>query len=426
MRRLYTLLFYLALPFIFLRLLWRSRKIPGYAKNLNERLGFLNKSIPKNGVWFHVVSVGETLAAVPLIKAFQQKYPQLPIIITSTTATGAERVRAAFGATVTQLYCPYDVPGALQRFINAVQPRCLVVMETELWPNLFYVCAKNKIPILIANARLSERSAKGYQRIRFLTQAMLQQVTVMAVQTQIEAERFIALGLEPARIHVTGSVKFDLEIPANLIQQAKQLRASWNHDQAQERLVWIAASTHEGEEEVILQAFAAVQKTLPNLLLVLVPRHPDRFTRVAELCKRHNFNVVLRSTNTICTADTQIFLGDTMGELLLLYATADVAFVGGSLVATGGHNPLEPAALGLPVIMGPHVFNFAAICQELLQTGAMLTVHNAQELATQLIRLLQNPVERKHMGERGQAFVAQNRGAVAKHLVLLEELLKIS
>jgi 3-deoxy-D-manno-octulosonic-acid transferase len=421
MRYLYTLLFYLAVPFLLLRLLWRARKNPGYAKRIGERLGCYSQPIKKNAIWIHAVSMGETIAATPLIKKLQQRYPNIPIVITNTTLTGAERTQLTFGDSVTQLYFPYDVPDVLQRFLTAVAPRCLIVIETELWPNLFHLCAQKNIPVFIANARLSQQSAEGYQRFAALTRPMLQCVTSMAVQTQAEADRFIQLGLDATRMQVTGSIKFDLEISADLWERAKQLRAQLGND----RLIWIAASTHEGEEEKILAAFAEIKKQIPNALLMLVPRHPERFERVADLCLQKGYKIIKRSENKNCNNEIDIFLGDSLGELLLFYGASDIAFVGGSLIPVGGHNPLEPAAMSVPIIMGPQLFNFLQISEQLQQAGAMLKIENTTELAQQIIILLQDKNKREQMGVAAQKFVAQNRGAVAKHLALIEKLMNV-
>lgn len=419
MRRLYTLLFYILLPAVLLRLWLRARKNPVYMTRIGERFGIIPKPIPPNGLWIHAVSVGEVIAAIPLIKIFQTRHPDIPIVITTNTPTGADRVTAAFGDKVTHLYVPYDLPEAWQRFLNAVKPRCLVIMETELWPNMLYSCSQRKIPILLANARLSAKSAAGYRRVYRLSHNMLQQIDIIAAQAQADADRFFILGCESARLKIVGSVKFDLEISEELKANALQLREAWGQD----RLVWIAASTHETEEEQILKAFTDIRERLPNALLVLVPRHPERFERVTALCKRSGFNVVLRSEKRPCNPDTQIFIGDSMGELLLFYAASDVAFVGGSLVPTGGHNPLEPVALGLPVVMGPHVFNFAAISEQLQAVGAMIQIESTDQLAEEVTGLLHNATQRQHMGEKGKAFVAQNRGAVMRHIEILEGLL---
>lgn len=424
MRRIYTLFFYCSLPFIFLRLLVRSRKNLGYKQNLRERLGYLPTSVEPGGIWLHAVSVGESIAAIPLIKALQKKYPSLPIIITNTTPTGRERILATFHheKRILNFYLPYDLPGALKRFLRAIQPSIAIIMETELWPNLFYYCHRFNIPLVLANARLSEKSAKGYQRIHFLTRSMMQQITLLAVQTQTEAERFFALGLDPSRTKVTGSIKFDLAIPEDLMQQAKALRQQWG----EHRPIWIAASTHEGEEEQILAALIKIKQKVSDVLLVLVPRHPERFSKVKQACINQGLAVVSRSEGIACNSSTEVFLGDSMGELLLFYAASDIAFVGGSLIAKGGHNPLEPAAVKIPVLMGPHVFNFAAISSELEKNGAMKIVNSEDELSAAVSDLFLDPLKRNKMGEEGCKFVANNRGALQKHLELIEKIIGMS
>jgi 3-deoxy-D-manno-octulosonic-acid transferase len=419
MRRTYTFFLYFALPFIFLRLLWRARRNPAYAKRWQERLGCIPQTLSQNSIWIHAVSVGETLAAIPLVKALQKKFPQSPILITTMTPTGSDRVRATFGDSVEHCYLPYDLPLTLKCFLNKVKPKLLIIIETELWPNLLRQCRLHQIPIILANARLSEKSANGYQRIAPIARQMLQDINLLAVQTTAEADRFIALGAKPEQINVTGSIRFDLEIPEQLHAQAQTLRDQWGRN----RNIWIAASTHEGEEEKILAAFAIVQKTLPQTLLVLVPRHPERFAKVNQLCQQQGYETVLRSSQQACKDNSAIFIGDTMGELLLFYAAADIAFVGGSLIERGGHNPLEPAALGLPVIMGPHVFNFVAICAELKKCGALIEINTAEQLAEIVLQLLQNKSQREKMGAIGQHFVQQNRGALDKHVRLIEGLM---
>lgn len=419
MRYLYTLLFYFSLPIILLRLWRRARKTPAYASRISERFGYLPTSVAKNGIWVHSVSVGETLAAIPLIKTLKKQHPELPIIVTTTTPTGSARVLAALEGQVVHTYAPYDLPDALQRFLQQVQPRLLVLMETELWPNLLHTCAQRKIPVILANARLSARSAKGYQRINFLTRPMLQQITLIAAQYSADAERFVALGLDPARVKITGNLKFDLDIPKDLTAKASVLRNQWGA----KRPVWIAASTHEGEDEIVLAAHAEIRKVLPQTLLIIVPRHPERFARVTALCRKQGYNTALRSAQEACNATTDIFIGDTMGELLSFYAAADVAFVGGSLIEQGGHNPLEPAALGIPVITGPHMFNFDVITQQLQSANALVEIHDTQQLATQVIDLLQNKSKRETMGNHGREVVATNRGALDRQLALINKLL---
>lgn len=417
MRYLYSFLIYLALPFILLRLWWRGRRAPGYRQRWRERFGHVNDRPAKPTIWIHAVSVGETLAATPLIKILLKNHPAIPVWITSTTPTGSERVLANFGNQVLHSYAPYDVPHAVERFIKHARPQLLIIMETELWPNLLHAAAKHAIPTLIVNARLSARSAKGYARIQPLSREMMQNITHMAAQYEDDARRFIALGCPPEKITITGNNKFDIEIPADLLQRGHALRAQWGTD----RPIWIAASTHEGEEQIILAAFAQIRKKLPQLLLVLVPRHPERFARVTKLCEEQHYPVVLRSSGLACDEKTAIFIGDTMGELLLFFAASDCAFVGGSLIQQGGHNPLEPAALGIPVCMGPHVFNFAVICEQLKNANALIEVQNATELATCVMELLQNPAKHQAMSEQGKQVVAKNRGALAKQVALIEK-----
>lgn len=418
--RLYTLFFYLALPFVVLRLLWRARKAPAYAKRMRERFGYFAAPEKKHGIWIHAVSLGEAIAAEPLINALQKKYPDRLITVTTTTPTGSARVQHTFGERVFHVYFPYDIPGPLQRFLNRVQPSMFILIETELWPNTLYYCAQRTIPVMLANARLSARSAKRYARFAQLSKTMLQQINIIAVQNKADAERFIQLGAHANEVHVVGSVKFDITIPADLREQAKQFRAEML---GQNRFIWIAASTHEGEEEFILHAFAQLREANPDALLLLVPRHPERFDAVAKLCQQCGYEIVRRSEKKACQASTSVFLGDTMGELLFFYASADIAFVGGSLIERGGHNPLEPAALHLPIICGPHTFNFAVITTLLQQANALTIVSRIDELAQAILTLAQDETMRTMMGAHAAEVVAQNRGALARHMQLIEELI---
>jgi len=419
MRHLYTLLFALALPVIVLRLLWKSRRNPAYRQRIPERFGFFNKTLDKS-IWVHAVSVGEVLAAVPLIKKLLQQYPATPIVVTTMTPTGAERVKVAFGDSVIHLYVPYDLPNMVQRFLRKMRPQLLILIETELWPNMLHVVHQQQIPIILLNARLSAKSAAGYTRLGKFTRAILKQVTLVAAQNNEDGERFIAIGLPREQLRVTGSIKFDLELPTDLSEHTQTLRQQWDA----QRPVWIAASTHESEEEIALNAFTEIRKQLPNLLLIVVPRHPERFSKVAALCRKYSNQVVLRSEKVVFTPATEIIVGDTMGELLLFYACADIAFVGGSLVNTGGHNPLEPAALELPVLSGPYTFNFAIIEKQLKEAGALITIHNAEELAANVINLLHDQSKYQQMRAAGLKVITENRGALAKQLALVDSLLK--
>jgi 3-deoxy-D-manno-octulosonic-acid transferase len=422
-RTLYTALFYLGLPLVAIRLWLRARKAPAYAKRIGERFSYGMPTLQPGGIWVHAVSVGESIAAAPMIRALLQRYPTLPITVTCMTPTGSERIQALFAnePRIQHCYLPYDLPCAAARFLDRVQPKLAVIMETELWPNHIHQCAKRGIPVALANGRLSERSARGYGRFSKLTAPMLAEMSLFAVQTETEAQRFRDLGARPETVEVTGSIKFDLTIDPQLLQRAAELRGQW---QALERPVWIAASTHEGEDEVILDAHRRLLANHPDALLILVPRHPERFNSVFELCQREGFGTVRRSTGTHVDAQTSVLLGDTMGELLFLYALADSAFVGGSLVANGGHNLLEPAALAKPVISGPHLFNFLDIAAQLREAGALAEVDDAEGLAVEVQRLFELPRDAQRMAEAGLAVMRRNQGALQRLLDGLGRLIK--
>ncbi|MFG0582480.1 lipid IV(A) 3-deoxy-D-manno-octulosonic acid transferase [Pseudomonas sp. zjy_9] len=419
-RHLYTLLLHLALPLIALRLALRARKAPAYARRIKERFSFALPPLKPGGIWVHAVSVGESIAAAPMIRALQARHPELPITVTCMTPTGSERIQALFGDSVQHCYLPYDLPWAAARFLDRVRPRLAVVMETELWPNHIHQCARRGIPVALANARLSERSARGYARFGKLTAPMLAELSLIAVQTQAEAQRFLDLGARPDCVEVTGSIKFDLKIDAELLQRAAELRRQW---QAEQRPVWIAASTHAGEDEIVLAAHRQLLETRPNALLILVPRHPERFNSVHELCLSDGLTTRRRATGEAVQAGDQVLLGDTMGELLFLYALADIAFVGGSLVANGGHNLLEPAALGKPVLSGPHLFNFLEIAAQLRAAGALSEVADAAQLAERTATLLDTPAEAQRMSAAGLAVLKANQGALERLLDGLRRLL---
>jgi 3-deoxy-D-manno-octulosonic-acid transferase len=422
-RTLYTALFYLGLPLVAIRLWLRARKAPAYARRIGERFACGMPALQPGGIWVHAVSVGESIAAAPMIRALLQRYPQLPITVTCMTPTGSERIQALFAnePRIQHCYLPYDLPCAAARFLDRAQPKLAVIMETELWPNHIHQCAMRGIPVALANGRLSERSARGYGRFSKLTAPMLAEMSFFAVQTEAEAQRFRDLGARPETVEVTGSIKFDLTIDAQLLQRAHALRGQW---QALERPVWIAASTHEGEDEVVLSAHRRLLANYPNALLILVPRHPERFNAVFELCQREGFATVRRSTAANVAADTSVLLGDTMGELLFLYALADSAFVGGSLVANGGHNLLEPAALAKPVISGPHLFNFLDIAAQLREAGALAEVDDAEGLAVEVQRLFELPRDAQRMAEAGLAVMRRNQGALQRLLDGLGRLIK--
>lgn len=416
MKRAYTLLFYLVLPLILLRLIWRGIKAPAYYKRWGERFGFVpQRQHTTPLIWVHAVSVGEVEASRPLIAGLKQHYADHAILITTMTPTGSERVKSLFGHQVLHCYLPYDLPFAIRRFLKQMQPQFGVIMETELWPNLLLTCHQQNIPLAIANARLSERSLKGYQKLATFTQQMLRAVPLIATQTTTDRTRFQQLGARPETVHAVGNLKYEITLPASLKEQAELMRTQWGN-----RPVWVAASTHEGEEEIILNASKQVRAHYTDLLLIIVPRHPERFDRAASLSRRTGFKTARRSDQKPCSTDTQVLIVDTMGELPLFYATADVALIGGSLVAHGGHNLLEPAALGRAVVTGPHYFNFVEVTQRFLAANAAIEVKNSTELAHTIRALLADPQRRSEMGQAGLELIRQSQGASQRLLNLID------
>lgn len=417
MRYFYSFLFYLALPFILLRLLWRSRLLPAYRKGLLSRLAYAYPLPLKQSIWIHAVSLGEALSAIPLIKALQKKYPHLPILVTTTTPTGAASIKTILGDTITHTYLPYDLPFAVKRFLRQFCPVIGIIMETELWPNLFAACSAKKIPLCIMNARLSPRSAKAYRAISSLTTKMLQSVHVIAAQSEIDAGRFLKIGACPEKIIVAGNIKFDVDLSNDWVEKGFSLRQSFGGD----RFIWIAASTHEKEEEMILSAHRSICQINPKALLILVPRHPDRFQKVAELCS--SFVMSRHSQRGLENTSQTIYLGDTIGELPLFYAAADVAFVGGSLIPHGGHNILEPALLSKAVLSGPHYFNFMEICESFIKKNALTIVRDTKDLTAVLLAYMQDRARCVEMGKHAQKIALSNRGALDRQLALVEQVL---
>ncbi|KEY56518.1 lipid IV(A) 3-deoxy-D-manno-octulosonic acid transferase [Serratia sp. DD3] len=414
--RVYQVLLYLIQPLIWLRLLWRSRKAPAYRKRWAERYGFCAGKVVPGGIMLHSVSVGETLAAIPLVRALRHRYPYLPITVTTMTPTGSERVQSAFGKDVHHVYLPYDLPGSIRRFLKQVEPKLVIIMETELWPNLINGLYQRQIPLVIANARLSARSAAGYKKIGGFIQDILQHITLIAAQNHEDGERFLALGLKRSQLAITGSLKFDISVTPELAARAITLRRQW----APRRPVWIATSTHEGEETLLLEAHRRLLITYPNLLLILVPRHPERFPTAKALAQKAGFSYITRSSGEIPSGSTQVVIGDTMGELMLLYGIADLAFVGGSLVERGGHNPLEAAAHAIPVLMGPHTFNFKDICAKLTEAGGLITVNDVDALVKEVATLLTDEDYRHYYGRHAVEVLYQNQGALQHLLQLLQ------
>ena len=416
MRLAYTVALYCVAPFLVGWLLWRGRRNPAYLRRIGERFG-LGAGIAANRgcVWIHAVSVGEVQAAAPIVKALRSRYPDETIVVTSTTSTGAGRISKAFGGGIVHRYFPLDLPGSVARFLNRVAPRVAIIMEAEIWPNLLEECRRRGIPVILANVRLSERSAAGYRRFRGLFAPVLADVAAIAAQSGEDARRMASIGAPPDVIDVTGSTKFDIPMLASLREEAAALRRNWGSS----RDIWIAASTHDGEESLVLDAFEQVLDAIPESLLVLVPRHPERFREVGAYVRRRGFESVMRSQRPVDCSGVEVFIGDTMGELPLFYAAADVAFVGGTLVKRGGHNVLEPAALGLPVLFGPHVFNFAEISSRLIEAGGARTVDDAASLGRAVVDYLRDADLRHTTGARGRTFVEGNRGAGDRVVALI-------
>jgi 3-deoxy-D-manno-octulosonic-acid transferase len=416
MRRVYTALLYVLTPVILLRLLWRGLRSPGYLHRWRERFGHFEAPEIAGCIWVHAVSVGEVNAAVPLVRALKKTHPGVPFVLTTVTPTGSSQVEQIFGDDVFHVYAPYDLPGAVQRFLDKLRPRTAVVMETEIWPNLYHACRQNDIPLVMANGRVSVSSVQGYHHARRLFGPALACVSAVAAQSREDAERLIALGVPADRVEVSGSVKFDISLPNDMVDKGQAMRAEWGAD----RPVWIAASTHEGEDEHVLDAFARVRMKLPEALLLLVPRHPERFARVAALVKKRGFTMAQRSRAQVPDRDTHVFLVDTMGELPLFYVPADIAFVGGSLVPVGGHNVLEASALGKPVIVGPYTYNFGEITDALFDVGAAICVRDGHALGDAVVELFASEQRCRSVGEAGRQVVHDNRGALERMLKVIE------
>jgi 3-deoxy-D-manno-octulosonic-acid transferase len=419
MRRLYSLLIYCAVPFALARVLWRGLRDRVYWEGLSERFGRGAPTGAAPAIWLHAVSLGEMTAAAPLVRALRSRHPHIPLVLTTATPTGRARARGLFGDTIDVRFLPYDTPGAVARFLNQIRPRLAIIMETELWPNLFAECERRGVPLVLASARMSDRSLSRYRRLGRLFRNVFSASSLVAAQTRADAERFMAIGAPSDRTHVVGNIKFDLESSPAAADQGRTLRASFGAA----RPVWIAGSTHAGEEEQLLTAQKELEAHQPNALLLLVPRHPDRFPAVADLLQRRQIRFERRSSGAAPDGRTEVLLVDTVGELAVLYAAADAAFVGGSLVPIGGHNLLEPAALGLPVLTGPHYSNSRDIAELLIREGAVRQVDDAPGLAAALAQLLADPQERRRIGAIGRRIVESNRGTVARLLDLIEPLL---
>lgn len=408
LRYLYNVLFMALMPVIFLRLFWRSFRAPDYRSRLLERLGFYSHSYKKEGICLHAVSVGELMAARPLILKIKEHYPHLALTITSTTPTGSKQVQQIYGDTVQHMYLPYDYPGAVKRFLKAIAPKKMIVMETEIWPNLFYYLKQQHIPLFIVNARMAEKSFHGYNKARFFFKGVMQNITCIAAQSEMDADHFRKLGASDAQIMIMGNLKYDVVVPQELVNKAKAARLEIPQTQ-----IWIASSTHEAEEALILNTAIEIKKQLPNTLCMIAPRHPERFNALAEKCMAMGLQIARRSQQQTVQADTNILLADTLGELYYFYAMADVAIVCGSFAPIGGHNVLEPASLGLPIMVGPNMFHFKAVLEDFLQKDALLQV-DQNTLSASLLDLLTDKSKAQAMGARAKDLVLENQGSIDK------------
>lgn len=417
-RFIYSALLYLLLPLLVLYLAIRGFKSADYRSRWSERFGLV--SLNRSDLLIHSVSMGETLAAIPLIKAIQQTYPELSITVTTTSPTGSAEVLKAFGTSVQHCYLPFDLSVCVQRFLKQVSPKQIVIMETELWPNLVHHASRSGIKLMLANARLSAKSAGKYRKQARLSIPMLQSLDLIAAQSPQAADRFISLGVKSEKVHVTGSLKFDLTIAKEKVEQAKSLRLDWQRVASP---VWVAGSVHPGEFEAMLQAHRRLLTEKPDALLILVPRHPEQFNAAAQKITDGGFNLSRRSLNDSVKPETQVLLGDTMGELLTFYGAADQAFVGGTLIDNGGHNPLEPAALGLPVYVGPQHWDFAEITGLLKDAGALKVIDSADSLAEGLIANFDDKASYQLASEAGLKVVEANRGSLKHQFELTKRLI---
>ncbi len=410
----YSALFYLATPLILLRLLLRSRGNAAYRHRLRERFGRIPFTPKQNSIWIHAVSVGEVMVASTIIKALQARHPEQTLFVTTITPTGSAQLKSLFPTEVEHCYLPYDQPHAVNHFLDQLQPRLCILIETELWPNVIHYSHERNIPIIMANARLSPKSARGYGRAKFLMRPILSQIDYIGAQTQLDAERFVSIGAAPEKVKVIGNLKYDIAFPEEMITAGKKLRQQLGEN----RPVWVAGSTHDGEEAIVLEAHKHITKAVPDVLLILVPRHPERAPDVKKDCESAGWRTVRYSAFQQQGTSTDILLGDTIGDLRTLLASADVAFIGGSLVPIGGHNLLEPAALGLPILTGPHMFNFTEVSNVLHQASAAKTCRDANELARSVTTLLQHAQTRHAMGAAGKALIEENKGATDRLFTL--------
>jgi len=410
----YRLLLWLLFPWVLMHLWWRGRRQPGYREHIPERFGWYQAKPGRPVIWLHAVSVGETRAAEPLVRALAARYPGHELLLTQMTPTGRETARQLYGGAATIVYLPYDYPGAVARFLARFRPRLGILMETEIWFNLVEGCARLGVPLLLANARLSEKSARGYELVAPFTRAALGDLAAVSAQTREDAERLERLGARG--VEVTGNLKFDVALPPQMLALGAQLK-----QRIGQRPVLLAASTREGEEELVLEALSRIR--VEGLLLLLVPRHPQRFDEVAALLARRNLSYLRRSDNRALPPDCRVLLGDSMGEMTAYYAACDLAFIGGSLLPYGGQNLIEACAVGRPLLFGRHMYNFAEASRLAVAAGAAIEVADAAMLGERAGQLLSDRASLARMSQAALAFSRAHQGATARNLAICERLL---
>lgn len=415
-RWVYTILLWLLLPYTFFHLLWRARKQPEYLRHIGERFGFYSMRSDRPVIWLHTVSVGETRAAASLIQRLREKYPGHQLLLSHTTPTGRAAGEQLYGDNILRVYLPYDYPFAVRRFLRHFRPQIGILLETEIWFNLIHICHAEKIPLLLLNARLSEKSARGYARYSKLTQAGLRELSAVAAQSEADAARLTALGA--GNVAIMGNLKFDIEAPAKMLELGRQLRIQFGQD----RKIFLAASTRVGEEQLLLNALR--QTEIPHLLTVIVPRHPQRFDEVATLLTQRGIRFQRRSKNNAIATDTQVVLGDSMGEMFAYYAACDLAFIGGSLLPFGGQNLIEASTVGVPVLIGPHTYNFEQASHLAVTSGAAIRVQNTNDMALSLQNMFDHPHQLSEIGLAGLRFANAHRGATGKALLHITQFIR--
>lgn len=417
-RVLYSLFLYILSPLIFLHFWHRGKKAPAYRKGIKQRLGFYHPSLQKHSLLIHCASVGEVLAAAPLIKQLKHENPTRIITVTCNTPTGKEQIKKTFGSQVQCVYLALDFPCAIKRMLKKLEPQAICILETELWPNLITISQQKAIPVVVINARLSEKSQQKYQRFRAITHLIMKNITALAAHDEQDAKRFIELGLDKAKTHRTGSIKFDIKLPQHFTEQQSQLAQQIsNHS-----FIWVAGSTHPHEHEQIFLAHQQLLKKIPDALLIIAPRHPEQFSHVAELLTNAHCDFSQRSKEA--HTSQSVLLADTMGEMLTLFSLCNVAYIGGSLIERGGHNPLEAAAFAKPILCGPSYYNFHHVYPNLIEQGACQIVKSADELSEQLIRLQKAPQQATEMGEAGKRVLQKNVGAIDKTINIINQYTK--